>query len=88
MAQGSGHTVPVVEVPLTMVGPLAGPLNRLLPSGQGALLTQYTLHTLRHSPIVSHYKAARELGFAAKPIHQTVRDTLEWFDAHSGQSPR
>ena len=83
VAQVSGRSAPVVELPLALAEPLAGPLNRLLPAGEGALLTQDALLALRYSPIVSHYKAARELGYAARPIHQTVRDTLKWFDAHS-----
>lgn len=88
VAQVSGCRAPVVELPLALVEPLAGPLNRFLPSGEASMLTRDALHALRYSPIVNHYKAARELGYAARPIHQTVRDTLEWFDAHSGQSPR
>jgi len=29
--------------------------------------------------LISHDKATRELGYAARPLEDTVRDTLEWF---------
>ena len=38
-------------------------------------------YALRYSPSVSHYKAATELGYRVRPIHETVGDTLNWFAA-------
>ena len=33
---------------------------------------------------MSHYKAAKELGYISRPLGDTIRDTYEWFDEHGG----
>jgi len=71
------------RVPLVQLGPL---VQRLTPSHKVALFTPDALHALRYSPSVSHYKAATELGYRARPIHQTVADTLDWLTEHRARS--
>ncbi|MGD8813453.1 MAG: NAD-dependent epimerase/dehydratase family protein [Anaerolineales bacterium] len=40
------------------------------------------LCSLRANPRVSHAKASRELGYQPRPIKETLRDTLHWFQEH------
>lgn len=78
----TGRHAPRLDVPAGLVSPLAPLVMRLTPADRTPLLTPDAMHALVYSPIVSHYKATRELGYAARPIHVTVEDTLEWFDRH------
>jgi dihydroflavonol-4-reductase len=43
------------------------------------LYTGESLRALRWNPAVSHDKAARELGFAPRPLRDTVVDSVAWF---------
>ena len=61
---------------LTPLGPL---VMKLTPRARIPLFTPDSLHALRFAPSVSHYKAATELGYRVRPIHETVADTLRWF---------
>lgn len=66
-----------------MVKPLAPLVEWLTPKGVLPLFTRDSLHALEFSPSVSHFKAATELGYAARPIHVSVADTIHWMDAHA-----
>jgi dihydroflavonol-4-reductase len=46
---------------------------------QEPLYTGESLRALRWNPKVSHEKAARELGFAPRPLRDTVFDSVAWF---------
>jgi dihydroflavonol-4-reductase len=70
---------PRISLPLGLVSPFASLVQRFTPAGKEPLFTPDAVHALRYSPSVSHYKAAAELGYAARPIHDTVGDTLRWF---------
>ena len=41
--------------------------------------TRASLHALEHHQRISHDKAARELGYAPRPIRETLEDTFAWF---------
>ncbi len=41
--------------------------------------TPYALKTVRSHRLISHEKASRELGYAPRPIEETIRDTIDWF---------
>lgn len=73
---------PGIDVPLDLVKPLAPLVELLTPAGHTPLFTRDSLHALEYSPAVSHWKATTELGYAARPIHVSVADTLHWMDAH------
>ncbi len=47
--------------------------------GSAPKLTPYSLKTVRAGYAVSHEKASRELGYAPRPIEETIKDTLDWF---------
>lgn len=83
VADHCGSRVPRLDVPLALVEPFGSLVLRLTPANQVPLVTPDALHALRYSPSVSHFAATTELGYAARPIHCTVADTLDWF-AESG----
>ena len=43
------------------------------------LFTPESLHALRKDPVVSTDKAARELGYEARPLRDTIADSYAWF---------
>jgi dihydroflavonol-4-reductase len=47
-------------------------------TGREPLYTGEALHALRTGREISTAKARNELGFAARPLEQTIRDTLDW----------
>lgn len=55
-------------------------------TGRPTRLTPAALYALRHFRAVDTAKAAAELGFAPRPLSETVRDTLDWFAA-AGRLP-
>lgn len=64
--------------------PLVGLQSRL--TGKPPLITKAMLYPLKHGGHVSHARAARDLGYAPRPLKETVADTLAWFD-EVGASP-
>jgi dihydroflavonol-4-reductase len=43
--------------------------------------TSYSLRVLASNCLMSSAKAASELGYAPRPLRETVRNTIEWFVA-------
>jgi dihydroflavonol-4-reductase len=41
--------------------------------------TDYSLRVLASNCLMSHAKATRELGYAPRPLSETIRNTVEWF---------
>jgi len=56
--------------------PLIGTLARI--RGRRPLYTAYSLRTLESNSAFSSEKAERELGYAARPLSDTVRDMVDW----------
>ncbi len=48
---------------------------------QKARFTSYALETVNSNSEISHEKAARELGFQPRPLLDTVRDTIHWWQS-------
>ena len=46
------------------------------------LYTKESLQALQHHRHISHEKARRELGYAPRPLRDTVSDALDWFKDH------
>ncbi len=80
VADSTGVRPPRIDLPMRLVAPLAPLVLRLTPDDRTPLFTPDAMHALRYSPDASHHLAARELGYVARPIHETVADTLSWFD--------
>ncbi|WKZ35605.1 MAG: SDR family oxidoreductase [Anaerolineales bacterium] len=41
--------------------------------------TPYALEVLQSNSNISHAKAARELGYTPRSLHESIRDTVKWF---------
>ena len=63
--------------------PLAEVYYRL--RGTKPLFTKYSLFTVASHTRFSHERSSRELGFAPRPVAETVRDTVAWLRAHDAQ---
>jgi dihydroflavonol-4-reductase len=48
-------------------------------SGARPVFTTVSLDALAGNRNISHKKATSELGYAPRPIRETLRDTLQWF---------
>jgi len=72
---------------LARVGaPFMTVFNKL--TGIDPLYTSEALHALRSNRDVRHDKAARELGYRARPLEETVADLYAWFGAQGRLEPR
>jgi len=60
--------------------PFMGVLSRLKKTEP--LYTKESLHALQNHRCISHQKATRELGYASRPLRETLKDALEWFKIH------
>lgn len=79
-----GSKRPTLDIPLGLIKSLAPMVEFFTPQGGDPLFTRDSLHALEFSPTVSHYKATTELGYATRPIHETVADTIHWMDSRKG----
>jgi dihydroflavonol-4-reductase len=50
-------------------------------AGKQPLYTSHSLHALRNHQLVSHDKATRELGYAPRPLVETLTAAYDWFRA-------
>jgi len=48
-------------------------------AGKEPLYTKHSLHALRNHQLVSHDKAARELGYTSRPLIETITAAYDWF---------
>jgi dihydroflavonol-4-reductase len=79
-ASVTGRAAPLLTVPFWLAdafAPLMHLLGRL--NGSPPIYTRVTLRALHSNPQVSHARAAHDLGYAARPLSETVHDTLHWF---------
>ncbi len=76
----TGRRAPLVTVPLGLADACA-PLMLLLAhfNGSRPIYTRVMLQAMRSNRQVSRARAERELGYTARPLAETVRDTLHWF---------
>lgn len=78
-AAATGQRAPRLAFPMGIVraaAPFAAMYARL--RRRRPLLTGESLRILRTQPTVSRHKAQAELGFAPRPLEETLRDTFEW----------
>jgi dihydroflavonol-4-reductase len=72
-----------VPLPLAwMVAPLA--TARARARGKRGLLTTVALRDLRGNRCISHARAAADLGYAPRPLRETLTDTLSWLRRRGG----
>ena len=58
--------------------PFATAFNRI--TGKRPLFTEVSLRALDNSRLVSHEKATIEIGYRTRQFHETLLDTLQWFE--------
>lgn len=76
----TGARPPRIMCPIGLArawAPLSTAISLLF--GGEPLFTAYTLRVLRGNRVVSHERAARELGHRPRDLADTVRDTILWF---------
>ena len=66
---------------VNMTAPLAELYYRILK--QPPLFTSYSIYTLNTNANFSHDKATEELGYFARPMMQTLTDTIQWLKEHN-----
>jgi len=81
VASAAGVPAPSLTSPLwlaSLAAPFATAFARII--GAPAHLTRESMETLRGSHRdIRHDKAARELGYAPRPLAETAADTVAWF---------
>jgi dihydroflavonol-4-reductase len=81
IAQITGNPAPSFISPMWLAktgAPFAETYSRL--TGGRALFTGISLKALESNYSVSHEKAAAELGYNPRPLSETIKDTIEWFN--------
>jgi dihydroflavonol-4-reductase len=76
----TGVEGPRISMPISIITGLAPLFLRLTPEGETPLITPDSVHALRYSPSICHQKASKELGYSARPLFETIRDTYAWFE--------
>lgn len=76
----TGVRGPRISMPISIVNQLAPLFLRFTPGGETPLITPDSVHAVKYSPSICHHKASKELGYNARPIFETIRDTYAWFD--------
>lgn len=81
LAEVVGCNPPKFTIPMWVMRAFAAIL-RLKPQrpGEIAVVTRFTVDSIINYREVSHEKAVKELGYSARPIEETLRDTFAWFD--------
>ncbi len=74
-----GTRAPGVNIPLWLVKAYSAfmPVYYKL-SGKTPRFTSYSIATLQSNSVISHKKAAEELGYDPRPIEQSIEDTFKW----------
>jgi dihydroflavonol-4-reductase len=81
MAAGlNGHIGPVLAMPISIAG-LFAPAGERVGRWIGTdAFTPASLQALRDAPVVDGTKAAAELGYRPRPLEDTIRDLVWWFE--------
>lgn len=85
VAEVTGRPLRFVTLPVGLARVLARPYadaNRLV--GRVTPVTPEAVEATRHCRWVSRAKAAAELGYAPRPLRETLADTVAWLDGRSG----
>jgi dihydroflavonol-4-reductase len=80
VTEAAGVPAPHLVIPMPLAQ-LAAPLAERLGHWRGVqpLVTQGSLKPLASGRAISHALAARELDYVARPLRETVADTVAWF---------
>ncbi|MGB5375353.1 MAG: NAD-dependent epimerase/dehydratase family protein [Polyangiales bacterium] len=78
----TGAGAPRISMPISIITGLAPLFLRFTAKGETPLITPDSVHAVRYSPSICHYKASTELGYVARPLLDTMRDTYAWFEEY------
>jgi dihydroflavonol-4-reductase len=81
IAQITGNSAPFFTAPMWLAkagAPFSEVYSRV--TGGRALFTGISLKALGSNHNVSHARAAAELGYNPRPLSETIKDTIEWFN--------
>ena len=79
----TGQAAPFFTVPMWLADAFAPVMLKLARFNRTQpIYTRVTLNVLRSNRQVSCARAKSELGYIARPLNETVRDTLAWFQEH------
>lgn len=83
IARLSGTRPPRIVVPASLAR-LGAPLVETVArwAGTSPLYTSESIQILREHRDIRHDKATRELGYAPRPLEETIEQTLAWFRTH------
>lgn len=81
----TGIKAPNIKMPIWLAK-LTSPLSELYYKlkKQQPLYTSYSITTLLSNSVTTHEKAAEELGYMARPIKDSIRDTVKWIKENMG----
>ena len=80
IARISGRRAPTMRLPIAPLFPLAFANEQWARlTGREPFLTMDSLRMSRHAMYYSSAKAARELGYTARPFEQALADAIAWF---------
>lgn len=75
---------PLPAIPLSLARAAAPVIEAVARRrGKRPLYTAYSLHAVASNSNFSNKKAADELGYKARPLEETVRDTVAWYKRHA-----
>ena len=79
LQEETGLKAPKLKIPFWLAK-LTAPLSELyyMIRKQQPLYTSYSIFTLASNSLTTHKKAAQELGYSARPIRESIKDTLTW----------
>lgn len=82
----TGKSAPGFVLPIWLAElfqPVMARLARI--NGAQPLYTKAMLNALHSNQQISHSRATKDLGYAARPFEQTLKDTLHWFAQQHGE---
>lgn len=81
----TGIKAPNIKIPIWLAK-LTSPLSELYYKikKQQPLYTSYSIATLLSNSNTTHEKAAKELGYTARSIKESIRDTAKWIQENMG----
>ncbi|MDD3994498.1 MAG: NAD-dependent epimerase/dehydratase family protein [Dehalococcoidales bacterium] len=81
ISQITGNRAPFFTSPMWLAK-VGSPFSEIYSraSGGRALFTGISLKALESNRSVSHARAAAELGYNPRPLGETIKDTIEWFN--------
>jgi dihydroflavonol-4-reductase len=80
----TGKGIPCLKIPMSLAKLAAEftPFYYRL-SHASPRFTPYSLEVLESNSFISHARASRELGYAPRPLYDSIRDAIYWFFEHS-----